>query len=136
GLAGEQLQRVHQFSVGEHFIVKMRSRRASRRAHVADHVAALHLLALPHGELRQMSVSRRETETVIDHDEVAVIAAWRRQLGDATAMSGVRSALAPSTDVPPWFLICAGSLSMARAVTGSTRARSPSSLMADWSDSI
>ena len=68
----------------------------------------------------------------------SIVNVWSSDETEAVFSSGVSIALAPSTDVPPTarFFTFDGSFSMARADTGSSRARRPSSLIADCSDSI
>src|SRR5688572_20000944 len=53
------------------------------RANVSENVAPHHVPPVPHGELRQMAVTRHEPESVIDDYQVAVIAAWSRDLDPA-----------------------------------------------------
>ena len=80
GFAGQQLQRVDQLPVGEHFVVEMRPRRPAGGTDVTDDVTALDRRALPDRELGEVAVPRHQAESVVDDDEVAVVAARRRQL--------------------------------------------------------
>src|SRR5262249_12091974 len=74
----QELERINQLTVGEDFVVKVRSGCPARRADEADDVAALDPGAGLHVVAAQMTVAGHETETVLDDNEVAVIAGVRR----------------------------------------------------------
>src|SRR5437867_2106882 len=61
----------------------MRAGGTTRRPDASDDVAALHALPRLHRERAQVTVTRRETELVLDDDQVAVVAGIRRRLDDA-----------------------------------------------------
>ena len=74
---GQELQRVDQLSVHQDFVVKVSAGRAAGRAHIANHVAAFHGRTHADVELAHVSVARGQTEIVLQHDEIAVVAADR-----------------------------------------------------------
>src|SRR2546427_5565803 len=57
--------------------------RATGRSNPADDVAAIHVLARLRHERAEMPVARRETERMLDHHEVAIVARVRRRFDDA-----------------------------------------------------
>src|SRR5204863_1824111 len=74
---GEELQRIHQLAIRENLVVQVSAGRATSRSDVPDGVAPLHLLPRFDRERAQMTVSSDETERVLQHDEIAVIARIR-----------------------------------------------------------
>src|SRR5438132_427183 len=82
-LRGEELQRVHELPVDEDFVVQVRAGRTAGGADQADHVAARDAVADLHAVAAQMTVARRETEGVLQDDQVAVVARERGRLDDA-----------------------------------------------------
>ena len=83
---GEELQRVDQLAVREDFVVQVRAGRAAGGADIADDVAALARCARLDVEAAQVPVARRQTEVVLEDDQVAVVA---RVAADSTMPSAV-----------------------------------------------
>src|SRR5207245_503754 len=67
----EELQRVDQFAVREDLVVHVRAGRSTGRSDVADHVAAPDVLTGLHRERAQVTVARRQSESVVELNEIS-----------------------------------------------------------------
>src|SRR6266403_515293 len=70
----QEFLRVDRFAVDPGFVVQMRTRRSAGRAHGADHLADLDLIADPDADLRQMAVAGRQAVAMVDFHHAAVAA--------------------------------------------------------------
>src|SRR4051812_48938180 len=73
-LLRKELERVEKLAVGEHLVVQVVAGRAAGAADMADHVAAIDLLAGLYLVVEEVSVARLEPEAVVHGDEIAVTA--------------------------------------------------------------
>ena len=66
------LERINDFIVHGHLVMKMGSgRKPPRAADPAQQVASFHLLAVPHENFGQMAVGRFDSMSMIDPNEIA-----------------------------------------------------------------
>src|SRR6185503_6251836 len=96
----EEAERVDQLTVREDLVVEVRAGCAAGGADVAEHRTAADALAGLHGERAQVAVSRRQPETVLDDDEVAVFAGVGGRF-DAAVGGGVHRLAFIGRDVEP-----------------------------------
>src|SRR5262249_3367545 len=85
--------RIQKLTVCDDLVVKMRSGRASGRTDVTDHLPAADRLSWFDGKPAQVSVTRHETETVVEDHEIAVVAGVSSRLHSAVGGSQNRLAL-------------------------------------------
>src|SRR6266403_4797433 len=70
----QEFLRVDRFAVDPGFVVQMRAGRPAGRAHSADHLTDLDLIANPDADLRQMAVAGRQAVAMVDFHHAAVAA--------------------------------------------------------------
>src|SRR5262245_1297891 len=89
----QEAEWVDQLPVEEDLIMEVRAGRTAGRADEANHVAASDRITGLHAEAAQVAVTRRQSELVLQHDEIAVFSRAFRRLDDAVGRRVDRLAL-------------------------------------------